>query len=1004
MKFRRVLAMTFTNKAANEMKERILLKLIQLSKSPQNRTNDDIKEIKNTANNLNLSESILVENAKRSLNAILHNYGVFSVMTIDKFTHKVIRTFAKDLDLSLDFEVELDLDSLQKNVADLLFDQIGRDAEISKLMTDYAESNLEEDKSWNFKESLIKFSNQLFKEDALEAIKELDKLNAEDFLAVKTELISFNKKFENSLVRMGNEAMDLIRSKGLELGDFHGGGSTGAMKFFSGIESGIKKKEASPSLFKHIESDKWAGAKSLNKGAVEEIAPLLTQYFWQINDLIQSQTAQYILNLQILKIINNLSLMKYLLNITEEIKEKDNVLLISDFYKKIAKIITEEPVPFIYERLGVRYDHFLLDEFQDTSRLQWVNLIPLLHNSLSSKKMNLIVGDGKQAIYRWRNGEVEQFVKLPDEIDNPENIPALAEAELKFKDEGDPISLKNNYRSSPDIVHFNNHFFEYLISSQDEYIKRIYADVHQNAIKEFGGYLEFNLLEEKDDEAQLNYVLEVVKRSKQKGFELNDICILVRRNIEGSRLAVHLTDNDIEVISQDSLHVSKDKTVKFIFNVIAALASPHSMNFTKKCLEHYEEVIDKDGTEEIILSLLQEKKINLKKWFENKGYLLKSPEYFHSFYEFTEHLVEIFDLDFSNNVYLQFFLEQVHQYEKKHSTDIQGFIEWFENKGAKESIKSPEGANAVNIMSIHKSKGLQFPIVVCAFFDWDISKNDSPKWILDDEHELPAYFLKPTNDAKTTKHKHLLEQEELKLKLDHLNMVYVAFTRPEVALFVVGNAKSHKPSPAKAWIQPYLASTETSFVKEKYYHTGSFEQKIDSAASKTNIYQVEFFKQHMNKPTLSVKNAEQWDIHDLDQKRLYGSQLHLLLSKLSSREGLGVQLDKLIRKGTIDAQFRNDLLADGQRLFNDERFQFYFANDHVKNEQVLIDEEGTKHIPDKIIYHNDQTIVVDFKTGKEHQKRHSKQLERYISLLEKIGETNVSGEVFYTEDCQVTQV
>lgn len=1003
-KFQRILAMTFTNKAANEMKERILQKLIQLAKPNHDKSTDDLKELKNFAKEIGLPEKKIEENAANCLNSILHNYGMFSVMTIDKFTHKVIRTFARDLDLSLDFEVEMDIDSLQKNVADLLFDQIGRDAEIDSLISAYVESNLEDDKGWNFRESLMEFSSKLFKEDALKAINHLKDFKAKEFIDAKKKIIEFNKKFENTIISMGKDAMDEINAQGIEITDFYQG-AKGIGAFFLKLSQGEIK---TPNSYHYttVNDDKWTGGKAQNKAAIDSIKDLLTKYFKQIDNYIHDNNAQYILNKEILKVINNLSLMNHLLNITEELKQQDNVLLISDFYKKIAEIIADEPVPFIYERLGVRYDHFLLDEFQDTSRLQWLNLVPLMHDSLSSKKMNLIVGDGKQAIYRWRNGEVEQFVKLPNELDNPDKIPSLAEAEAKFSSEGVEISLKDNYRSAPEIVEFNNRFFEFLLTKQDEYHQNIYKDVAQNPKKDFQGYLEFNMLEEKEDEPQLNYVLDVVRRCLAKGYQLKDICILVRRNREGSKLAIHLTDQNIPVISQDSLHVIKDKTVKFMFNLIAALANPLDKNYSKKTLEHYEEVVDKQGSAELILKILQEDEINLKKWLSEKGYAIKPVEYFHSFYEFAEHLVEVFNLDFSNNSYLQYFLEQIHQFEKQHSTDIFGFIEWFNDKGSHESIKSPEGADAVNIMTIHKAKGLQFPIVICAFFDWNMSSTDAPKWVLDEESALPAYFIKPTKSAMETKHKELLSKEEQKIVLDHINLVYVAFTRPETAMFVVGNKKSYSASPAREWIQPFLEQelNENRSTQDVYIQYGTLPQKTAKSSDRVNAYEVEFFKQVKDKPTLSIRNGEEWDVHDMDQRRLYGTQLHLLLSEISTQGEVIETVDKLITKGQIEPSFKEEIISDTNRLFQNERFNFYFSAERVKNECILIDEIGGKHIPDKIIYQEDRILVVDFKTGKEDKEKHEAQVKDYLALLRQIENKPVAGELFYTEDEQVAEI
>jgi ATP-dependent exoDNAse (exonuclease V) beta subunit len=413
-KFKSVLAMTFTNKAANEMKSRILDGLIQLSKNQHEKNESDFRFLNDTAKNLKIDPNLVEERAGAIVNQILHNYSAFSIMTIDKFTHRIIRTFAKDLNISVDFDVELDIKTLRKNVTDLLFDQIGRDQDLTNLMMRYARTNLNLDKSWDFSGQVFEFSDLLFKEDALKAIALLRKLSSDDFLKIQEDLQEENARISKSIQTAAVEALDLISSRGLDQDDFHSK-STGIVPFFLRVANG-RMEAASKTLKKLVENNTWAQASSSNKHVVNEIAPLLEKYFYQIDNLIEGAVKKYKLNQEILANLNNLSLLNHLLLLVDGIKEEQNILLISDFYKKISEIIIHEKTPFIYERMGNRYEHFLLDEFQDTSHLQWINMIPLIHNSLASGYTNLIVGDGKQAIYRWRNGEVEQFTNLPERI------------------------------------------------------------------------------------------------------------------------------------------------------------------------------------------------------------------------------------------------------------------------------------------------------------------------------------------------------------------------------------------------------------------------------------------------------------------------------------------------------------------------------------------------------------------------------------------------------------
>ena len=483
--------------------------------------------------------------------------------------------------------------------------------------------------------------------------------------------------------------------------------------------------------------------------------------------------------------------MNHILKYTEDIKKEDNILLISDFYKEIAKLIAEEPVPFIYERLGVRYDHFLLDEFQDTSHLQWLNLIPLVHNSLSSKKSNLIVGDGKQAIYRWRNGEVDQFVNLPNKLPDSDVIPSIGEAQQKFIEEGEVQTLKFNYRSAPDVVSFNNGLFEYLAKANSEYIQKIYKDGSQIPKNDFQGYLEFNIQEEFEEEAQQSYCLEIIQKAVSKGYQLNDICILLKTNAKGSLVAKYLSENGVKVISQDSLFVSKDIHVKFLVSLLSSITSEKNINYQKKSIEHIT-ALNPNLDSLRMWKDVEQQDVGIRKLMRKHNYDFKASEDFHSFYEYVEHLIAAFNFDLNDNPYLQYFLEQIHQFEKKSSTNIRAFVSWFNEKGYRESVTSPAGTEAVQVMTFHKAKGLEFPIVICPYLEWDMSKLKSDVWIEDEEHNVPAYFLRPSEKTKLTKHEAIMQEEDDKNVLDHLNAIYVAFTRAEVALFVSGDSKKKK--------------------------------------------------------------------------------------------------------------------------------------------------------------------------------------------------------------------
>jgi ATP-dependent exoDNAse (exonuclease V) beta subunit len=1002
MKFRSILAMTFTNKAANEMKERVLDGLIQLAKPAHDKTEKELSFLVDTSKNLGISPKLVEARSAKILNRILHNYSSFSVMTIDKFTHKVIRTFAKDLNISVDFDVELDMQKLRKNVTDMLFDQIGRDEELTRLMLRYANSNLSEDKKWDFSQQLYDFSNEIFKEEAIKAIDLLKKISPSDFLKIQDDLKKENKIIADKFVKNAQEAMDLAKSRGLDADDFQGKSRSSILTHFKRILGGDYGKTPSDTLIGYINDDKWGHPKSPNNSVADEIGPLLKQYFNQINELIEGEFKTYLINKEILKNLNNLSLLNHLIKLVEQVKSEENILLISDFYRKIAEIITEEPVPFIYERLGVRYAHFLLDEFQDTSHLQWINMIPLVHNSLASENSNLIVGDGKQAIYRWRNGEVEQFTGLPDKILNPDNIASLNEAEPLFKALGEKYPLNKNFRSAPEIVKFNNDLFPQLISDLPENLQLIYDDIIQEPTKDFQGYVESKISKDLTQQDQLDYVLDTIKRALANNYSLKDICILVRNNNKGADISRFLTEDGIKVISPDSLFIGKDISVKFVVNLMASMINPTAKNYKIKTLEHFSTLILKEGARTTIEKHADEiLNADIVAIFKPYGYKLIQPARFHNLFEFVESIIGIFHLNIAANPFLQFLLEQVHLFEKRNNSNVRDFIEWFNDKGKKTSITSPDGADAVQVMTIHKSKGLQFPIVICPFFDWKMDINREISWVENQEHSLPSYFVKMSKVLLETELAETYTVEHGKFLLDHLNLLYVAFTRPEVALFISGAVKTS--SPIKLWLDGYFNESTLATKEDDLFQFGEFVLNRKTTLTAIKNYPVRFHGKKMDKPILSFKSAENWDIDELDEKRLFGTKVHYVLSEIQHLDELENALQKSTRKGRITAEERDEIRTIITELFKDSRFAQYFETTEQLNEKEFINAKGRKLIPDKIIVTADQTLVVDFKTGQE-TPNHKEQVQEYLAVLKEVGFENLVGEIYYTEEGKAVSV
>lgn len=992
--FGSILAMTFTNKAAAEMKHRILQALKDLSQPESGKTKSQRQLLKDYSKDFNLDPLFIEEKAGKVLHKILHRYSFFSVMTLDKFTHKIIRTFAKDLNLSLDFDVELDDESLRQDATDLLIAKIGKDPEITRLLFKYAESNLLEDKSWDFTRSLAEFSKELFKEDANVAITKLKDVSPTTFLEIGKNLRAENAIFENTIHTWAKEALDLIRSKGLDMEDFKGK-SRGVFPYIKKLTEEVKKP--SNTVIKYFENEDLFDKKSPNYSAGLDIQPLLIGYFNQIQEYMTKNWSDYQIHTNLVKEMNNLSLLGHVMRMVEELKEEQNILLISDFYKRISEVIQNEPVPFIYERLGVRYKHFLLDEFQDTSHLQWVNVVPLIHNSISVENENLIVGDGKQAIYRWRNGEVEQFIHLPDEIFNPYEIASLKEAEYQFKAAGKKENLKYNFRSARTIVEFNNAIFESLAAEGDESVQKIYEGLHQEPVKEFDGFISAHFEVEMEEEDQLNILLNQIKEVEEKGFQWSDIAILVRKNSVGKKIAEFLVKEGYNIVSPDSLYVDTNDEVKFIMATLNLLKRPRYRNAKIQFVEKLANTILKVHPLEIIHANQEDiHQLGAGELIKKLGFNLPEVAQSLNLYDLVQSIMEEFKV--KSNAFTAFFLNMIYQFERKNGNDLREFITWYKRRGFKQSVTVPEGQNAIQIMTIHKSKGLQFPIVLMPFFKYSNSKGGNVVWVEEERAGLPAFFFKHKKDYEETDLAALNEEEKNKQFQDDINLVYVAFTRAERALMISGKLEK-KGNAVSNFIQSYNGVNEKNGRLEIGQLTYEFEEKESSKLwpINLNIHRRPLPEMHLS------EYAENTDVVAEEQKRVFGAQLHHVLAQLSSLEQTTEVLNKLLKKGEVNADNYAPIQSALSQLKEDPNFLKYFNTGTAVNEKVIIDEVGNSHIPDRIIFSENQTLVVDFKTGHP-MKSHYKQVRTYMDLLGAMGFENVKGELYYTADNLVKEL
>ncbi|HET8809424.1 MAG TPA: UvrD-helicase domain-containing protein, partial [Flavobacteriaceae bacterium] len=491
--YRNILAITFTNKAVEEMKTRIVENLTAFSNGAI--TKKQTVLLKAIASETGLSETLIQQKSTAVLKSLVHNYAAFEVSTIDAFTNRVLRTFAKDLGLTMNFEVELDEISILKEAVDRVIAKAGENQELTKVLVDFAISKADDDKSWNIAHDLNQIAKLLTNENNLLPLEKINSKTLSDFHDFSEKLKKACRDQKAFAKECGVEFCGLMEKNGLEVSDFNGGYLP---KYFIKLQQeNFEDKYIAKWQETIAEKNLYSGGilKKFPKKAnlIDQLQPQIALLFEQSKKAVMAARFYD----EIRKNLTQLSLLNHIGQAVDAIKKERNLLLISDFNKKIGQSVKNQPVPFIYERLGERYRDYFIDEFQDTSQLQWENLIPLIDNALSGQDefqqsgSLTLVGDAKQAIYRWRGGKAEQFMDLCGGK-SPFSVEVFSE------------NLPSNYRSNAEIVHFNNEFFKHV----SQYLnfaphRALFENAHQKPALPTGGYVHISFVEAENKEEKM---------------------------------------------------------------------------------------------------------------------------------------------------------------------------------------------------------------------------------------------------------------------------------------------------------------------------------------------------------------------------------------------------------------------------------------------------------------------------------------------------------------------
>ncbi|MEH0156351.1 UvrD-helicase domain-containing protein [Limibacter armeniacum] len=1081
--FRHILAVTFTKDATNEMKARILSKLSAFATMDPLDTGDImleaiLDEVEGQFDSRDNARETLCHRAKLVHRKLLHNYADFSVSTIDSFNQKIIQAFKKDLDLPFNFELELDSRELLDEATYLLHDMVGedRDKALSDLLTEFALSKAEEEKNWHIDRDLFEFGQNLFNEDAAKVVRQLKGLDLNGFKQIKEQLFQFVEKVEEDIARFAQEALDLIHQHQLEDKHFNRKAIYNFFKKVASREDSLEKLEPNKTTIATIEDDKWLSGeakKAKLEGVIEGIKADLIDKFYAIEAYRQDEEllSNYIVANQVRKRIFLLATINELDKLLEVLKVERNMVHISDVNAKINSIIEGEPVPYIYERIGERYKHILIDEFQDTSMMQWHNLVPLVSNALTNQCLCLVVGDAKQAIYRWRGGRADMLVGLPE---LPTAAGTLLEEEaFVFREHDNPQDLDTNFRSHKNVITFNNNVFETLLKVLPlPDLQRYYAQVTQKHNSRDGGQVKLTTISKFEDQttaeaneaydwATLEYTYEKVRELNGQGFRYGDIAILVRNNSQGVKIAQHLMKHKISVVSSESLLLTNSEAVNFIvdfFRLFTTYADASLRMRLLRYLKKHQYVIEANGSispffSGLVYNELAEK-VRVTNSLEsfvsliNKVFSINvdlTALQFLSLYEMVEELVRSIKLNElkQEQIYLHKFMEVVLQFSQQKGNSIQEFLQFWERKKNDTSITTQESEHSVRVMTIHKSKGLEFPAVIMPFADWQlVPRPTDALWAEWQDNsvvsELSAVNIGISNRLENTIFRQDYINEKQAVFTDAFNIFYVGLTRAGAYLHIITKEKPVKGGNIQniGQLMDMFLTTSELDIREKKETVYPFDNPV------SNIKEYHFFDDHSHEPeeTKAVSgkmpiehfiHAENRDRIRLRSNELEGSERMIAMSEIFSARKRGVIMHKafervmyredihdavksLVHEGLItvkevpeyEEQMEQVVAMPEISAFFDSQSGYTVKNEAellIKNSDAMSLERVKSLRPDRLLLKGKEAIVIDYKTGLSDEK-YSNQVNKYASQLQDMGFQYIRKFIVYTEELYVEEV
>ena len=1050
--YRSTLAVTFTNKATEEMKLRILSQLYGIWKLlPDSKSYiDKIKE------DLDVTEEYMSERAGIALHNIVHNYSYFRIETIDSFFQSVLRNLARELDLTANLRIELNDYQIERNAVDELINSLDENSELLTWIMEYIRENMDDDKDWNVIGNIKRFGENIFREYYKTNSKKLNERLLEE---------GFFKQYTSKLRQMRNEAevemqneaaqfFDALNHNGIEINDLNNG-KNGPAGYFIKIKKGIYNntivtKRLQKVLDEGSESS-WVKQKSSKEtqGIVRELAnSTLTPLVHHTEDVRQKNWYIYGSAVLTLRHLNQLRLLNSIENKVRMMNVEQNRFLLSDTHTLLHSLIRDTDSPFIFEKIGNYLENIMIDEFQDTSTVQWQNFKVLLEECMShgEQQGNLIVGDVKQSIYRWRSGDWRMLNNIEREFPYLNSMLNVC-------------SLDTNFRSSRRVITFNNAFFkraselEYADqksstpdTSSPEQLKKAYSDVAQKvpSFRDNHGYVSINLLPNEDYRQQaLQKTAEAVSLLLDSGANYSDIAILVRSNDIIQLIAEFFANElpDVKIVSDEAFRLDSSVSVNIIVNAMLWLTHPDNIlakAYIAKAYQTY--VLEKSeqetnkllATAEGIASALPCALI------DKRNDLLTMP-----IFELAEQIYTLFNIGNikGEDAYLYAFYDALTDFIANNTADIDSFVEEWNDSIAEKTIQA-SAIDGIRIITIHQSKGLEFEHVVIPFCDWTLEKGNTI-WCtpqVEPYNELPLIPVDfSASQMKGTIYEFDYNEEHLQNCVDNLNLLYVAFTRAASSLFVIaqrgtpssrsyiveqaitdikleGSSLDGDPSDKKAELLFSYGELEIVETKAKKKSDNIFTPEVENM----NVDMATFsnkveFKQSNKSRDFVADDDENTD--DDDRKQLSyiktGKILHYLFSTINTTDDIDTSLAQLEMDGLIEESDTNikrlrDMLH--KRFSNRQVADWFSSRWTLFNECTILDYDAAtdtvrEHRPDRVMKDEKtgEVVIVDFKFGSP-RPEYVEQVNRYKALTQNMGYPNVKGYLWFVYSNRIEEV